>query len=69
MPYVLIAQQKGHKYRVKFEVMGIDTPNLLGKASSILMSKISKIELKHCHLRQDRMYGSRILILGSVKKL
>ena len=69
MPYVLIVQQKGHKYRVKFEVMGIDTPNLLGKASSILMSKISKIELKHCHSRQDRMYGSRILILGSVKKL
>ena len=33
------------------------------------MSKISKIELKHCHSRQDRMYGSRILILGSVKKL
>ena len=33
------------------------------------MSKISKIELKHCHSRQDRMYGSRILILGSMKKL
>ena len=31
--------------------------------------KISKIELKHCHSRQDRMYGSRILILGSLKKL
>ena len=30
---------------------------------------ISKIELKHCHSRQDRMYGSRILILGSVNML
>ena len=39
------------------------------KASSILIPKISKIELKQCHLRQDRMYGSRILILGNVKKL
>ena len=25
--------------------------------------------IKHCHSRQDRMYGSRILILGSLKKL
>ena len=39
------------------------------KASSTLIPKISKIELKHCHSRQDRMYGSRTLILGSVKKL
>ena len=35
----------------------------------MLALKISKIELKHCHSRQDRMYGSRILILGSMKKL
>ena len=35
----------------------------------MLVPKISKIELKHCHSRQDRMYGSRILILGSLKKL
>ena len=35
----------------------------------MLALKISKIELKHCHSRQDRMYGSRILILGSLKKL
>ena len=35
----------------------------------MLVLKISKIELKHCHSRQDRMYGSRILILGSLKKL
>ena len=32
------------------------------------MSKISKIELKHCHSRQDRMYGSRILILGKYEE-
>ena len=30
---------------------------------------ISKIELILCHSRQDRMYGSRILILGSMKQL
>ena len=34
----------------------------------MLAHKISKIELKHCHSRQDRMYGSRILILGSLKR-
>ena len=28
---------KGHKYRVKFEVMGIDTPNLLSRESTFLM--------------------------------
>ena len=39
------------------------------KANSTLIPMISKIELKHCHSRQDRMYGSRILILGSAKKL
>ena len=38
-----------------------------GKFIPIL--KISKIELLICHLRQDRMYGSRIMILGSMKKL
>ena len=27
---------KGHKYRVKFEVMGIDTPNLLSRENYIL---------------------------------
>ena len=28
---------KGHKYRVKFEVMGIDTPNLLSRETTFLM--------------------------------
>ena len=27
---------KGHKYRVKFEVMGIETPNLLSRENYIL---------------------------------
>ena len=27
---------KDHKYRVKFEVMGIDTPNLLSRENYIL---------------------------------
>ena len=34
----------------------------------MLALKISKKELKHYHSRQDRMYGSRILILGSLKE-
>ena len=38
-----------------------------GKFYTIL--KISKIELVLYPMRQDRMYGSRILILGSMKKL
>ena len=30
-------RRKGHKYRVKFEVMGIDTPNLLSRETTFLM--------------------------------
>ena len=33
---------KGHKYRVKFEVMGIDTPNLLSKETTFLMGILKK---------------------------
>ena len=33
---------KGHKYRVKFEVMGIDTPNLLSRETTFLMGILEK---------------------------
>ena len=33
---------KGHKYRVKFEVMGIETPNLLSKETTFLMGILKK---------------------------
>ena len=33
---------KGHKYRVKFEVMGIDTPNLLSRETTFLMGILRK---------------------------
>ena len=33
---------KGHKYRVKFEVMGIDTPNLLSRETTFLMGIVKK---------------------------
>ena len=33
---------KGHKYRVKFEVMGIDTPNLLSREITFLMGILKK---------------------------
>ena len=33
---------KGHKYRVKFEVMGIDTPNLLSRETTFLMCILKK---------------------------
>ena len=33
---------KGHKYRVKFEVMGIDTPNLLSRETTFLMVILKK---------------------------
>ena len=33
---------KGHKYRVKFEVMGIDTPNLLSRETTFLMRILKK---------------------------
>ena len=33
---------KGHKYRVKFEVMGIDTPNLLSRENTFLMGILKK---------------------------
>ena len=33
---------KGHKYRVKFEVMSIDTPNLLSRETTFLMGILKK---------------------------
>ena len=33
---------KGHKYRVKFEVMGIETPNLLSRETTFLMDILKK---------------------------
>ena len=33
---------KGHKYRVKFEVMGIETPNLLSRETTFLMAILKK---------------------------
>ena len=33
---------KGHKYRVKFEVMGIETPNLLSREATFLMGILKK---------------------------
>ena len=33
---------KGHKYRLKFEVMGIDTPNLLSRETTFLMDILKK---------------------------
>ena len=33
---------KGHKYRVKFEVIGIDTPNLLSRETTFLMGILKK---------------------------
>ena len=33
---------KGHKYRVKFEVMGIDSPNLLSRETTFLMGILKK---------------------------
>ena len=33
---------KGHKYRVKFEVMGLDTPNLLSRETTFLMGILKK---------------------------
>ena len=33
---------KGHKYRVKFEVMGIDTPNFLSRETTFLMGILKK---------------------------
>ena len=33
---------KGHKYRVKFEVMGIETPNLLSRETTFLMGFLKK---------------------------
>ena len=33
---------KGYKYRVKFEVMGIDTPNLLSRETTFLMGILKK---------------------------
>ena len=33
---------KGHKYRVKFKVMGIDTPNLLSRETTFLMGILKK---------------------------
>ena len=36
---------KGHKYRVKFEVMGIETPNLLSRETTFLMGILKKVSI------------------------
>ena len=42
---------KGHKYRVRIRVMGIDTPNLLSRKSAFLMGIPEKcLQLKRCQL-------------------
>ena len=38
----MLPEMKGHKYRVKFEVMGIDTPNLLFRETTFLMGILKK---------------------------
>ena len=40
--FICFLRWKGHKYRVKFEVMGIDTPNLLSRETTFLMSILKK---------------------------
>ena len=35
-------RRKGHKYRVRIEVMGIDTPNLLSRETTFLMGILKK---------------------------
>ena len=37
---------KGHKYRVKFEVMGIETPNLLSRETTFLMGILKKVPIR-----------------------
>ena len=41
-PFRCFLRWKGHKYRVKFEVMGIDTPNLLSRETTFLMGILKK---------------------------
>ena len=41
-PFRCFLRWKGHKYRVKFEVMGIETPNLLSRETTFLMGILKK---------------------------
>ena len=41
-PFRCFLRWKGHKYRVKFEFMGIDTPNLLSRETTFLMGILKK---------------------------
>ena len=47
---------KGHKYRVKFEVMGIDTSNLLSRETTFLMGI-----LKKCSISCEELQMSQII--------
>ena len=38
----MLPEMESHKYRVKFEVMGIDTPNLLSRETTFLMGILKK---------------------------
>ena len=44
--FQMLPEMERHKYRVKFEVMGIETPNLLSRETTFLMG-ISK-EMSIC---------------------
>ena len=47
---------KGHKYRVRIEVMGIDTPNLLCRETTFLMGILKKcLSVEKAPIEQDSM--------------
>ena len=39
----MLPEMECHKYRVKFEVMGIDTPNLLFRETTFLMGILKSV--------------------------
>ena len=49
---------KGHKYRVKFEVMGIETPNLLSRETTFLMGILKKCLSSEQKLKMSQMIRS-----------
>ena len=56
-------QWKGHKYRVRIEVMGIDTPNVLSRETTFLMGILKKcFPVEKVPTEQANMQNSHIPI-------
>ena len=61
---------KGHKYRVKFEVMGIDTPNILPRETTFLMGILKKcLSVEKTQIIRFPQYEFQVIQFRSRKRI